>query len=80
MGVRRVRRYSTEFKLQLVEACLASEGAAKGLAAQHGISHSLVLLWADKYRRGELTLTCSARSTFKRRTPRSRPWSGWWAN
>jgi len=56
MGVRRVRRYSTEFKLQLVEAYLAGEGSAKGLATQYGISHTLVLIWTDKYRRGELTL------------------------
>ena len=56
MAVRRHRRYSTEFKLRLVEAYLAGEGSAKGLATQHGISHSLVLIWAEKYRKGELTL------------------------
>ena len=32
MGVRRHRRYSTEFKLQLVEAYLTGDGSAKGLA------------------------------------------------
>ncbi len=51
-----VWRYSTEFKLQLVEAYLAGEGTAKGLAQQHGICHSLILIWAEKYRKGELTL------------------------
>jgi transposase-like protein len=56
MGVRRHRRYSTEFKLQLVEAYLAVDGSAKGLANEHGISHSLILIWAEKYRKGELTL------------------------
>ncbi len=56
MGVRRHRRYSTEFKLQLVEAYLAGDGTAKGLAQQHGICHSLILIWAEKYRKGELTL------------------------
>ncbi len=56
MAVRRMRRYSTEFKLQIVEAYLAGEGSGKGLADEHGISHSLVLIWTDKYRRGELTL------------------------
>lgn len=56
MGVRRHRRYSTEFKLQLVEAYLAGEGTAKGLAQQHRICHSLILIWAEKYRKGELTL------------------------
>lgn len=56
MSVRRVRRYSTEFKLRLVEAYLAGEGSAKGLAAEHGISHTLILIWTEKYRKGELTL------------------------
>jgi transposase-like protein len=56
MGVRRHRRYSTEFKLQLVEAYLAGDGSAKGLADEHGICHSLILIWAEKYRKGKLTL------------------------
>lgn len=56
MRVRRHRRYSTEFKLQLVEAYLAGDGSAKGLAQEHGICHSLILIWAEKYRKGELTL------------------------
>ena len=56
MGVRRQRRYSTEFKLRLVESYLAGEGTAKGLASQYGISHSLVLIWTEKYRKGELSL------------------------
>ncbi len=56
MSVRHHRRYSTEFKLRLVEAYLAGEGSAKGLAQQSGICHSLILIWAEKYRKGELTL------------------------
>ena len=56
MGVRRHRRYSTEFKLQLVEAYLAGEGSAHGLAREHGIPHGLLRIWAEKYRQGELTL------------------------
>ena len=56
MAVQRYRRYSTEFKLRLVEAYLAGEGSAKGLATEHGICHSLILIWAEKYRKGELTL------------------------
>jgi len=56
MRVRRHRRYSTEFKLQLVEAYVAGDGTAKGLADEHGICHSLILIWAEKYREGELTL------------------------
>ena len=56
MGVRRHRRYSTEFKLRLVEAFLAGEGSAKGLATEHGICHSLILIWAEKWRKVERTL------------------------
>lgn len=56
MGVRRHRRYSTEFKLRLVEAYLAGEGSANGVAKQHGVPRGLLLIWADKYRKGELTL------------------------
>ena len=60
MAVRRHRRYSTEFKLRLVEAYLAGEGSAKGLASQHGICHSLLSIWTQKYRNGELTLDVQA--------------------
>ena len=56
MTVTRYRRYSTEFKLRLVEAYLAGEGSANGVAKQYGIPRSLVLIWAEKYRQGELTL------------------------
>ena len=56
MAVKRYRRYSTEFKLRLVEGYLAGEGSAKGLATEHGICHSLILIWAERYRKGELTL------------------------
>ncbi len=56
MAVRRHRRYSTEFKLRLGEAYLAGEGRAKGLATEHGICHSLLRIWAEKDRKGELTV------------------------
>ena len=56
MAVRRHRRNSTKFKLRLVEACLAGEGNARGLVTQHGLFHSLLLIWVEKYRKGELTL------------------------
>ncbi len=56
MAVRRHRRYSTEFKLRLVEAYLAGEGSANGLARQHGVCRSLLMIWVEKYRKGELTL------------------------
>jgi transposase-like protein len=49
------QRYSAEFKLRLVGAYIAGERSAKSLATEHGIAHSLILVWADKYRKGELT-------------------------
>ncbi len=49
------KRYSAEFKLRMVEAYLAGERSAKSLATEHGIAHSLILGWAEKYRNGELT-------------------------
>jgi len=55
MTKRKHRRYSTEFKLHLVQAYLDGEGSVQGIATSHGIGHSLLLLWIDKYRRGELT-------------------------
>ncbi len=54
MAVRRHRRYSVEFKLQLVHAYLAGEGSLKRIAGQYGINHSLLLVWIEKHRRGEL--------------------------
>jgi transposase-like protein len=50
------RRFSTEFKLRLVEAYLAGEGSIKGLATRAGIDHSLLHYWIGKYRAGELSL------------------------
>ena len=77
MGVRRHRRYSTEFKLQLVEAYLAGDGSAKGLADAHGICHSLILIWAEKYRQGALTLDVqSGRSCSRTMSSRPRPYFG----
>jgi transposase-like protein len=55
MAIRPHRRYSAEFKLRLVEPYLAGERSAKSLATEHGIAHSLILMWAKKYRKGELT-------------------------
>jgi transposase-like protein len=49
------RRYSTECKLQVVQTYLDGGGSGKSIAAAHGIGHSLLLLWIDKYQRGELT-------------------------
>lgn len=52
MSTRRYHRHSTEFKLRIVQSYLSGEGTIKGLARQHGIYHSLLRLWVDKYRRG----------------------------
>ena len=55
MKTHRHRRHSTEFKLRVVQAYANGEGSAKGLARQHDISATLVRMWVEKYRRGELT-------------------------
>ena len=41
MTVRRHRRYSTEFKIQLVQAYLDGEGSARSIATRHEVPHSL---------------------------------------
>ena len=57
------RRFSREFKLQLVEAYFAGEGSLKGLARGAGIDHSLLHYWLGKYRVGELTLDIAREET-----------------
>lgn len=52
---RRHRRHSTKLKLQLARAYLNGEGSFKSIAKQHDISHALLMIWVEKYRRGELT-------------------------
>ncbi len=52
---RRHRRYSTEFKIQLVQAYLDGEGSVRAIATRHGIGHSLLGIWIKKYGEGELT-------------------------
>ena len=39
MTVRRHRRYSTEFKIQLVQAYLDGEGSARSIATRHGTAY-----------------------------------------
>lgn len=51
----RHRRHSTELKLRLAQAYLNGEGSLKSIAKQHDISHALLMIWVDKFRRGELT-------------------------
>ena len=50
------RRFSTEFRLGLVEAYLAGEGSLKSLTTKAGVDHSLVHYWVKKYHAGELSL------------------------
>ena len=50
------RRFSTEFKVRLVESYLAGDGSIKGLATQAGIDHSLLHYWVKRDQFGEPTL------------------------
>ena len=43
MTVRRHRRYSTEFKIQLVQAYLDGEGSARSIATRHEVPHSMLI-------------------------------------
>jgi transposase len=52
---RRHRRYSTEFKIQAVQEYLDGEGSIRSIAVRHGVNHSLLGIWAEKYKRGELS-------------------------
>jgi len=52
---RRHRRHPTELKLRLAESYLNGEGSMKSIAKAHDITHTLLMIWVDKYRRGELT-------------------------
>jgi transposase-like protein len=51
MKTHRHRRHSTEFKLRIVQAYLNGEGSIKGIARQHDISHNLLRIWLEKFRR-----------------------------
>lgn len=55
MKTHRRRRHRMEFKLRIVQAYLNGEGSTKGVARQHDISHNLLRIWLEKFRRGELT-------------------------
>lgn len=55
MTAPRHRRHPTEFKIRLAEAYLNGEGSLKSIAKAHDISHALLMIWVDKYRRGEIT-------------------------
>ena len=55
MTAHRHRRHPTELKIRLAESYLNGEGSLKGIAKAHDISHNLLMVWVDKYRRGELS-------------------------
>lgn len=55
MTAHRHRRHPTELKIRLAESYLNGEGSLKGIAKAHDISHNLLMIWVDKYRRGELS-------------------------
>ena len=63
MTVRRHRRYSTEFKIQLVQAYLDGEGSARLIATRHEVPHSLLMVWIKKYEAGDLTREIRSLST-----------------
>ncbi len=51
----RHRRHPMELKIRLAESYLNGEGSLKAIAKANDISHALLMIWVDKYRRGELT-------------------------
>ncbi len=55
MSARRHRRHSTELKLRLVQSYLDGQGSFKSIAKENDISHALLMIWVDKFRRGQLT-------------------------
>ena len=54
MTAHRHRRHPTELKIRLAESYLNGEGSLKSIARANDISHALLMIWVDKYRRGEL--------------------------
>jgi len=54
MEVHRHRRHPLELKLRLVQAYLSGEGSLQSLAKANDITHTLLSIWVEKYRRGEL--------------------------
>ena len=55
MIAHRHRPHPTELKIRLAESYLNGEGSLKGIAEAHDVSHNLLMIWVDKYRRGELS-------------------------
>lgn len=74
------RRFSTEFKLGVIETYLAGHGSAKAIANAAGINHSLLHFWLWKYERGELSVEQPSQETWSRRKRRSPLSNGRWAS
>jgi transposase len=55
MTAHRHRRHPTELKIRLAESYLNGEASLKSIARSNDISHTLLMIWVDKYRRGELS-------------------------
>jgi transposase len=55
MSTRRHRRHSTALKLRLAKAYLDGEGSFKSIAKENDISHTLLMIWVEKFRRGQLS-------------------------
>ncbi len=49
------RRRPAELKLRLAEAYLNGEGSLKAIGKVNNIRRALLMIWVDKYRRGEIT-------------------------
>jgi transposase len=54
MEAHRHRRHPLEVKLRLVQAYLSGEGSLQSLAKANDIGHTLLSIWVEKFRRGEL--------------------------
>jgi transposase len=55
MTAHRHRRHPTELKIRLAESYLNGEASLKSIARSNDISHTLLMIWVEKYRRGELS-------------------------
>lgn len=49
------RSYSLEFKRAVVQEFLSGESSLRALGKRHGISRTLITLWARKYASGDLS-------------------------
>ena len=51
---RRYQRYSSQFKLQLVDEYVAGQDTLQAIARAHGVHRSLLSIWVRKCERGDL--------------------------